>query len=130
MRKDTRNFIASAEYDIRVAEHMLKTGDYIYTVFLCHLAIEKMLKAIVAEKTTKLPPKTHNLLYLIKISEIEVPTKLFDFIAKINNASIITRYPEDIHKIKKAYPKNIARDYMNRTEEILKWLSGAEKLKR
>ena len=31
------NFIASAEYDLNTAEHMLKTGRYIYVIFMCHL---------------------------------------------------------------------------------------------
>ncbi|MBW8004103.1 MAG: HEPN domain-containing protein, partial [Planctomycetes bacterium] len=29
---------------------------------MCHIAIEKLLKAIVAEVVEKSPPKTHNLL--------------------------------------------------------------------
>jgi len=39
MRKDTANFLASAEYDLNTAEHMLKTGRYIYVIFMCHLSI-------------------------------------------------------------------------------------------
>lgn len=30
MRKDTNNFIKSAEYDLNTAESMLKSGRYIY----------------------------------------------------------------------------------------------------
>ena len=36
---------------------MLKTGRYVYVVFMCHIAIEKLLKAIVAEITDKTPQK-------------------------------------------------------------------------
>ena len=67
MRKDTENFIASAEYDLNTAEHMLKTGRYIYVIFMCHLSIEKMMKALSSEVTDKIPPKTHNLIYLTKL---------------------------------------------------------------
>ena len=64
MRKDAGNFIISAEYDLATAEHMLKSGRYIYVVFMCHLALEKMLKAVAVETTNSPAPKTHNLLYL------------------------------------------------------------------
>src|SRR3990170_4002285 len=99
MRKDTENFLFSSEYDLTTAQHMLKTGRYIYVVFMCHIAIEKLLKAIVAEITNKTPPKTHNLLYLVKLANLFIPQELFDFIAKINNSSVVTRYPEDFKKM-------------------------------
>jgi HEPN domain-containing protein len=39
MRKDTNNFIKSAEYDLNTAEFMLKSGRYIYVIFMCHLSL-------------------------------------------------------------------------------------------
>ena len=49
MRKDTANWIALTDYDIETARHMLETGRYLYVIFLCHLSLEKILKAHVAE---------------------------------------------------------------------------------
>jgi HEPN domain-containing protein len=48
VRPDIQNWIDSAEYDLETARHMLKTGRYLYVVFMCHLALEKTLKAHVA----------------------------------------------------------------------------------
>ena len=129
MRKDTENFLFSSEYDLTTAQHMLKTGRYIYVVFMCHIAIEKLLKAIVAEITNKTPPKTHNLLYLVKLANLFIPQELFDFIAKINNSSVVTRYPEDFKMLITSYPEEIAREYLEKTEKVLKWLRQNEKLK-
>ena len=55
VRKDTANWIALTDYDIETARHMLETGRYLYVVFLCHLSLEKMLKAHVAEVTQSVP---------------------------------------------------------------------------
>lgn len=44
MRKEVQNWLDSANYDLETAEHMFKTGRYIYTVFMCHSALEKVLK--------------------------------------------------------------------------------------
>lgn len=130
MRKDTKNFIISAEYDIGTAEHMLETGRYVYVVFMCHLSIEKMLKAIAAEVTDKPPPKTHNLLYLTKLAKINFPEEPFEFVSKINNASIVTRYPEDFLKLIEAYPENVVKKYLEQTKEVVEWLKQNEKLKK
>ncbi len=92
VRKDTTNWIALADYDIETARHMLATGRYLYVIFLCHLALEKLLKAHVAEVTQTVPIKTHDLIYLVKKCELEPPENHLDFIGKINTASIPTRY--------------------------------------
>ncbi len=84
MRKDTANWIALADYDIETARHMLATGRYLYVVFLCHLALEKLLKAHVAEVIQAVPIKTHDLIYLVKKSELKLPENHLDFIGKIN----------------------------------------------
>lgn len=122
MRKDTKNWIALAEYDIDTAHHMLKTGRYLYVVFLCHLSLEKMLKAHVTEVTHELPSRTHDLIYLVKKSAIQLPQAFIDFIGKINTASIPTRYPDDLQRSIKEYPESVARDYFEKTQEILQWL--------
>ena len=128
MRKDTRNFIKSSEYDLDTAQFMLETGRYIYVIFMCHLSLEKLLKALVSENKQNIPPKSHNLIYLLKLGNIELPRNYIDFIAKINNASIVTRYPEDFTRILDAYPENVARDYLEKTREIHQWLKQNKKL--
>ncbi len=128
MRKDTKNFIKSSEYDLNTAQFMLDTGRYIYVIFMCHLSLEKLLKALVSEINQNIPPKSHNLIYLLKLGNIELPREFFDFIAKINNASIVTRYPEDFSRILDAYPKNVAREYLETTKEIHQWLKQHQKL--
>ena len=62
MNKELKNWLAMADYDLITAEQMLKTGRYVYVIFMCHLAIEKNLKAIVSTEIGKIPPKTHDLI--------------------------------------------------------------------
>ncbi len=128
MRKDAENFLLSSDYDFDTAKHMFKKGRYVYVIFMCHIAIEKQLKAILAEITDKSPPRTHNLLYLIKEAGINPPQSLFDFLAKINNTSIATRYPEDFRKLLASYPKKVTKDYLKNADEVLKWLRQNVKL--
>ena len=51
---------------------MLATGRYLYVIFMCHLALEKTLKAIAAEAQQKTPPKTHDLLYLVNLGSVNL----------------------------------------------------------
>ncbi len=122
MRTDTKNWVALAEYDLETAHHMLVTGRYLYVVFLCHLALEKMLKACVTEATQGFPVKTHDLIYLIKKSELEIPQEMLEFIGKINTASVPTRYPEDLQHALQEYPRSVVENYLSQAEQVIKWL--------
>ena len=118
------------DYDMSTAEQMFKMGRYVYVIFMCHLAIEKALKAVVCEETNKLAPKTHDLILLNNLGKTELPDDLLDFIGMINNAAIVTRYPEDLSKLVSSYPKAIAEKYLNRTFEVIRCIKQEDTLKR
>ncbi len=122
MDRGIENWIKGSEYDIRTAEVMKRGGRYIYVIFMCHLAVEKFLKAIVAKKTGKIPPKTHDLFYLIKLIGLKIPLAYQKIFSHLNQASIPTRYPEDITKISRQYNKSVAEEYLKETKRLLRWL--------
>ena len=122
MRKDVENYMSSSDYDFSTAKHLLRIGRYVYVIFLCHMSLEKMLKATFSKSLNRSAPKTHNLLYLLKETNTKLPPEYFDFLSKINNASIATRYPEDLSKLISSFPKQVAKEYLEQTEKILVWL--------
>lgn len=122
MKKEVKNWLDSACYDLETAEHMFNTGRYIYTIFMCQLAIEKILKAKVQEITDKMPPRTHNLRYLIKLSDLEPNEETFEFISKLSDVSIVTRYPEDFEELQRAYDQKVAQRYLKETKKVFQWI--------
>lgn len=130
MKKETRNWLNMVEYDIKTANTMFKTGRYVYVIFMCHLAIEKALKAVVCEETNKVPPKTHDLIYLINLGKIKLSGDLLDFVGIINNAGIIMRYPEDLSKLVSSYPKGVAKKYLAKTLKTIKCIKEDPRLKK
>ena len=122
MLQATENWLVQVDYDLATAEHMLHAGRYIYVVFMCHLALEKMLKALVTEETQMLPPRTHNLIDLAQQGKLNLSQAQRDFLGKINNASIATRYPADLAQLVAQYSALVVRDYLEQTQEIITWL--------
>lgn len=51
-------------------------------------------------------------------------------LSKINNASVVTRYPEDFNRLIESYPENVVKEYLENTEKVLTWLKRNEKLKK
>lgn len=129
MKKDIQNFLLMVDYDLSAAKHMWRSGRYIYVIFMCHLALEKTLKAFVIIQTNKPSPKTHDLIRLLELADVVLTPAQLDFVGKINNTSVATRYPEDFPLLKSSYPKNIAKKYLDETEGLIKWLKLDKKLK-
>jgi HEPN domain-containing protein len=111
-----------AEYDLGTAKAMLSTGRYIYTVFMCHLSIEKALKGVYADRMKKNPSRTHNLNYICDMMDFELPREFQDFVDDLTNLSVPTRYPDELEKLLKDYRKDLTQEIYDQTEELLLWL--------
>jgi hypothetical protein len=70
------------------AKYLLKTRRYVYGIFMCHLTIEKLLKACVTEFTEKFPPKIHELDKLARLAGIEFPPELAPFVLELSAKSV------------------------------------------
>ncbi|MBM4348899.1 MAG: HEPN domain-containing protein [Deltaproteobacteria bacterium] len=122
MKKEVKNWVDSAQYDLETAEHMFNTGRYIYTVFMCHLALEKMLKAKAEEVTAKTPPKTHDLEYLVSIAGLPLDQEMEKFIAEVSNLSVVTRYPGDFQMMLNDFSRSRVELFFNKTKEVFEWI--------
>jgi HEPN domain-containing protein len=122
LEKIVKNWLDSAEYDLETADQMFKTGRYIYAVFMCHLALEKALKAKVQEITGKTPPKTHNLMRLVDLAQLSLDEEMGRYLSKLSNLSIPTRYPEDFQKLVEAFTKDKTEDIFLKAKEVYQWI--------
>lgn len=116
------NWRKSSRYDLRAASQMLRGGYHIYTIFFCHLAVEKMLKAVTEKVSGKTPPKTHNLRYLLERAGLKPPQDMFESIGALSDLSIPTRYPLDLESNSKTYTKERAKEYLRRAKEAVRWI--------
>jgi len=122
MNEVVKNWTRSSQYDIKTADALYRSKRYVYVIFMCHLSVEKALKAIVLTRKKKPAPKTHDLLRLIELGEIHVPEKHRPILAHLNEASVPTRYPEDVSKLVRHYNRSAAQRYLKETKSLLQWL--------
>ncbi len=111
-----------ADYDIDTAKSLIRSKKYIYTLFFCHLAIEKYLKALVSKVTNSHAPYTHNLLKLAELSQSDFSKDILEFFAEVNVLNIEARYPEYKLNIYNIATNQFTRLVLKKTEEIIKCL--------
>jgi len=120
--KNSQEWIKQAEYDIETAQVMLSSQRYIYCVFMCHLSIEKALKSLYVKNLAKSPSKTHSLVYLAQSIYLEFPQQIREFLERLDEVSVPTRYPEELEKLLKEYSKDRTRTIFDKSKEVLEWL--------
>lgn len=115
----------SAQHDLESAESMFKSKRYHWCLFVGHLALEKMLKAIFVDKNdNNIPPKTHNLVRLAELSKIELNDKQKFLLDKINDFNIQTRYPDYNFEFYKQCTKEFTAKYFKEIKEYFKWFNS------
>ena len=122
MSKNPQEWLKQADYDMKTAEVMFDNKRYFYAVFMCHLSIEKALKGLYLERLKEIPPKTHNLVYLVEKIKLLLPENLYDSVFALNRVSVPTRYPDDIQRMLKDYNEERTKKVIESGKEVLQWL--------
>jgi len=115
-------WVEQARYDLETARAMQQSSRYLYVVFCCQQAVEKVLKALIVHKTSDFPPRLHNLPRLAEIAGVGLDPDREAFIGELSGYYIQTRYPEEIECLSSALHCDTAADTLRRTEEVIQWL--------
>jgi HEPN domain-containing protein len=113
-----------AQYDLDTAEAMFKAGRYLYVLFCCQQAIEKILKSVIIQRTNKLPPRIHQLARLAQIAKLAIDERQADLLREVSNYYIPTRYPEEVAELALGVTEEEARLVLARSKEFTQWLNS------
>lgn len=113
-----------AVYDLDTARAMLESKRYLYVLFCCQQAVEKMLKAIIAQRSQELPPRGHQLVRLAERAQIPLKEEQADFLRELSTHYIQSRYPEEIADISSQVSAQRAQQVVEKTEEVVQWLTS------
>ncbi|MBL8015527.1 MAG: HEPN domain-containing protein [Candidatus Doudnabacteria bacterium] len=111
----------------QAAEYLLAGKKYAPCLFFCHLAIEKILKAVVAKQTQKLPPPTHNLLELIRFGNIKISSRKWELLETISRFNLDTRYAAEKQAFYFLCTTEYSTHYFIESKKIYSWLSSRMK---
>ena len=105
--------------DIETAGILIEKRKYTEGMFFCHLAIEKILKAVFVKMQSEFAPKSHNLFMLSEKSGISLQDDMEYFFGILMKYQIQGRYPESSpggHSEAQIY------QFLKKTKEAQKWL--------
>ena len=110
--------------DISAAEDLLKTGHLLYVAFLCHQALEKVLKAYYAANNDDDPPYTHSHTRLLNVCGLtdEISPEHLRFIDFMVPMYIKARYPEQKVAASRSLSSNTCHYIIDTTKQLTQWI--------
>ncbi|WP_352418191.1 HEPN domain-containing protein [Proteiniborus sp.] len=126
-----------ADYDLGTAEAMLLSGRYLYVVFMCQQAVEKLTKGLLVLHKGEEPPRTHNIWSVFdrtfdidrfEEKEKTVAENYFSFFDELLAYYISERYPSYKEKLSESITKEKASEVLNKSKEVISWLKSLRTL--
>lgn len=124
MNEKIKYWINISEYDIETAKAMLDSKRLLYVGFMCHQAIEKILKAYYVFSKNENPPYTHSLSVIAKDSGLFVKfnNEQLELIDTLEPLNVMSRYPDVKDRLFASLTVEKCKRLLEETEELFKWI--------
>ncbi|MDR3188006.1 MAG: HEPN domain-containing protein [Prevotellaceae bacterium] len=112
-------WISSAKEDWLSVEALLDRKRYLHCLFWAHLTLEKLAKALwVKHHEANLPPKTHNITWLLDNSNVDLGKDSMEFLANFNDFQLSGRYPDYLNQIHKVCTESFTINELTKVKEV------------
>lgn len=120
MKAETADWLAQAKEHYDDAIYLYDGSRYAMTVYCCHQALEKLLKACIVEFAGKVPSKIHNLDALATEAGLDITNERKEDLAEITRHFWRVRYPDfqaHVYTSKEKIDPTVSK-----TKEIYLWI--------
>ncbi len=116
-------WIEQAADDWEAVDVLYRRKKYLQALFFAHLVIEKLCKACwVRDNKSNIPPRTHNLVYLMSQTQTDVPDELNELMLIVNRFQLEGRYPDYVNKIYRICNHDFTTRLLEQINTLRLWL--------
>ena len=112
-------WVDTAQNDWIAVESLFDTKNYMHCLFWAHLVLEKLAKAHwVKTHEDNIPPKVHNVVWLLEEANIDLGNDRMDFLEGFNKFQLSGRYPDYTNDIYKRCTKEFTYDQLEKVKGV------------
>jgi HEPN domain-containing protein len=115
-------WVETSDKDYRTMESLFESQDYHWALFLGHLVLEKLFKAIYTQQTGKEPPRIHDLVRLAEKCSLSLDDAMLDKLEMITRFNLNVRYPDYQQQFYSVCTKEFSCDALHSINEVRSWL--------
>lgn len=117
-------WIDSSDKDFYTMLHLYESGDYMWSLFIGHLVVEKLLKAFYIHQKDDNYPMVHNLLRIAEKAGIELNEDQQLFFSEVTGFNINARYDDYKQSFFKKCTKEYALSWIEKIKEQRLWIKN------
>jgi len=112
-------WVETSEADLASMESVFIAGRYDWSLFIGHLALEKILKAAwIKNNESNIPTRTHILLKISEEAKLEFKEEEILILNRVTNFNLETRYPDYKMEFLKGCTKEFAEENIKKIKGI------------
>ncbi|MHB8232363.1 MAG: HEPN domain-containing protein [bacterium] len=117
-------WINSSDDNYNSMLNIYNTGEYMWSLFIGHLVIEKLLKAYYVKNVDNEIPRTHDLFKIAMLANMDLSEERKDVLQNITLFNIESRYEEHKRDFYRKCTKEFAEKNIEIIKELRTWLKG------
>ena len=110
--------------DLDLGEFLFKSGRWLYSAFMCHQVVEKMLKAYWTATRDDVPPYIHEHKRLAELCGLfgQMDDRQRSFLNEIRLMNIEARYPDYKRTVAASLNEDRTRHIVEQTKQMQQWI--------
>lgn len=113
-------WLSTSKEDLETALSLFNSGKYVWSLFVAHLTLEKLLKAFwVRDNESNFPPRTHDLNRIAREIKLIFTDEEKEFLAEISAFNLEVRYPDYKKRFSQICTKDFADKYLKDIKELV-----------
>lgn len=122
IEKIKSHWIETSCDDFKTMNDLFKSESYHWALFVGHISVEKLLKALYVKLHEKHAPLTHNLYRLAELCETEPADEYSDWLDTITSFNINARYDDYKKEFYNLCTPEYTELWINRIKELREWI--------
>jgi HEPN domain-containing protein len=120
--KIVNHWIETSEDDFQTMLSLFDSKSYSWSLFLGHISVEKLIKAVYVSKHKKHAPFLHNLFRLAELSNIGMTEEQSDWLDKITSFNMNARYDDYKKEFQMLCTIDFAKEWIEKIKIIRSWI--------
>ena len=121
--KIIEHYKKSSEEDFNTMLNLYNSKSYNWSLFIGHIVLEKLIKALYVKINSEHAPYSHNLYRLAEKCKIEIPLEISDWLDEITSFNINARYNDFKKEFYNKCTKDFTEDWIEKIKTLRSWIN-------
>jgi len=122
VEKIVKHWIDTSDDDFQTMLSLYNSNSYSWSLFLGHISVEKLLKAVYVNKYKKHAPFIHNLYRLAELCNLDLTNEQSDWLDKVTTFNLNARYDDYKREFYSLCTPEFTKEWLEKIKILRSWI--------